>query len=178
MGRKKKYRKDKDLGKIHPLFSGDPEYIASRTAPYEPPPRPPGERKRIRPPDGKLWRKVTPDEWVAMFPASPPAFRKIARGLAELGDGVVTFELKDDSGDYCPPMSQLASRCHVHGRTLTRYLPVFEAYGVVEVHRWRRRIDRTLGLPSVSVRVFRGSVVPADWAFDGGNFGVSARQAA
>lgn len=133
---------------------------------------------KIRPAGHKAWRKVKRDEWVAMFPEHPPAFRKIARGLADLGDSVLTLELVQGDGKYWQPMGRLAAKCHVSERTLTRYLPVFEAYGVVEVHRWRRRIDRHLGLPSVSVRVFRGAVVPADWSFDGGTFPVSAREAA
>jgi len=33
----------------------------------------------------RAWRKLTADEYAALFPASPPALRKIARALKRLG---------------------------------------------------------------------------------------------
>lgn len=183
MGRRKKYRKD--TTNVHPLFSGDDEYVeelleaahAKRQA-SEPPYVPKyGPRDNVRLPWGVWWRKLTRDQWVELFPADPPALRTIAGGLAALGDDVVTFTQRERDSKQAP-MRQLARVCGVSPRTLCRYLPLFEAYGVIEVKRWQRRIDRSLGVPSLSIRVFRGAAIPENWSWEGGNFPVSARQAA
>ena len=41
----------------------------------------------------RAWRKLTADEYAAMFPAHPVALRKIARGLKRLGAGEKPFTM-------------------------------------------------------------------------------------
>lgn len=134
------------------------------------------------------WRKLTDDQWVALFPDKPKAFQTIAKGLCAFGNDVVTFTAPGES-EYAltargykkkriGPISLLAAKCGVSKRTMSRYLPVFEAYGVVEVYRWRYRERGYFGAPAISIRVFRGATIPEDWSFNGGRFPVSAREAA
>ena len=196
MGRKKKYRKD--TTNVHPLFSGDVDYLAELDAAAEaaldehlanlPPPKY-GWHQGARPPEGKWWLKLTGDEWAEVFPARPKALRKIAHGLADLGDDVVTYTAPGTtyrrSNKYggtdvhrVGPIDMLAAQCDVSRRVMQRYLPLFERYGVVEVYRWRHREHSHFGAPAISIRVFRGTAIPADWSWEGGNFPVSARQAA
>jgi len=112
----------------------------------------------------KPWRKTTADEYAAMFPARPKALRKIARGLRKAG-------LWQQPRTMCE--AELANLCGVSVRTLARYLPVFENYGVIEVKRWRYRF---FGTVSNTYLLHFGSVIPEDWTFGGGPYPVSPRE--
>jgi len=120
----------------------------------------------------KLWRTVPAAEYAALFPAKPPALRKIAYGLRQLG-ATGTDGRGDGSGNEVFTMSEyeLAERCGVSLRTLQRYIGVFESYGILEVKRWRYRAHG--GSPS-SYRVFLGNVIPEGGTRGGGKYPISA----
>ena len=120
------------------------------------------QEKSVKP--GKAWRRLSAQEYAGLFPANPKALRKIAYGLRKLGAGNQPFTIDE---------WELAKRCDVPKRTLQRYLPVFERYGILEVKRWRYR---TFGACPNTYRVFLGAVIPEDWTFDGGEFTVSPRE--
>lgn len=125
-------------------------------------------RERVR----KRWlSSVAASEFAEMFPARPKALRKIAFGLRQLSGSEGRGKLRPFTMDEW----ELAKHCQVSRRTLQRYLPVFEHYGVIEVHRWRYR--RFGAMPNTYC-LFLGTVIPEDWTFEGGRFNVSARQVA
>jgi hypothetical protein len=132
----------------------------------------------------KLWRKLPAAEYAALFPAKPKALRKMAfhlRRLAANGyvDGDYDYQPRDESkagmGNLVFTISEkaLAEHCRVSRRTLQRYLPLFESYGIIEVKRWRYR--RSNAPSPNSYRLFFGSVIPKDWVFGGGGYPISPR---
>lgn len=131
----------------------------------------------------KLWRKLPAHEYAALFPARPKALRRIAFGLRRLGaqdiDLGYDYQPRPSSGKamgnrvFTINEYDLAEHCHVSRRTLQRYLPLFESYGVLEVKRWRYR--RSNAPSPNSYRLFFGSIIPEDWAFGGGGYPISAR---
>jgi hypothetical protein len=126
----------------------------------------------------KAWRRYSAAEYAALFPAKPKAIRKIAYGLRKLGatgNGCPHCSPNRGTGNEVFTMSQpeFASALGVSLRTLQRYLPLFESYGILEVKRWRYRVSG--GSPS-SYRVFLGSVIPEKFSFGGGDYPVSARE--
>jgi len=89
----------------------------------------------------KAQRKHSAAEYAALFPAKPKALRKIAFGLRQLGatgDGSQP-NLGKGNMPFTINEFELAERCNVSVRTLKRYLPLFETYGILEVKRWRYR---------------------------------------
>ncbi len=112
----------------------------------------------------KAWRRLPAAEYAALFPAKPKAIRKIAFGLRKLGAGNAVFTMNQ---------WQLAAVCGVSKKTLQRYLPIFESYGIVEVKRWRYK---KMSPSPNSYRVFLGSVIPEKWTYGGGDYPVSARE--
>jgi hypothetical protein len=129
---------------------------------------------------------MSADEYAMHYPAHPPALRTIARGLRRLGavgDGTRPAcplcgnprdpANRDGQGNqvFTLCQDQLAEVLEVSVRTLQRYLPLFESYGILELKRWRYR--QIGGSPS-SYRVFLGNVIPEDWTYGGGNYPVSA----
>lgn len=127
----------------------------------------------------KLWRQLPAAEYAALFPAKPKALRKIAYGLRRLGALGDGNQLGTDSrrgqGNQVFTMNEweLAKECRVSRRTLQRYLPLFESYGILEVKRWRYR--KTGASPN-SYRLYFGSVIPANWTHGGGDYPISARE--
>jgi hypothetical protein len=121
---------------------------------------------------GKLWRKLTAEDYAGLYPAKPKALRKIAYGLRQLGAKGIDGN-GDGSGNEVFTLceKELAERCGVPLRTLQRYIQLFESYGILEVKRWRHRING--GSPS-SYRVFLGNVIPQDWRYGGGDYPISA----
>lgn len=116
----------------------------------------------------KGWAKLTADKYAELFPARPKAIRKIARGLrlASVRESYNPARKEYENGHMRPftmDLWELARLCDVSKRTLQRYLPVFEGYGVVEVHRWRYRYS---GAMPNTYCLFFGSVIPEDWSFD------------
>src|SRR5947209_1235648 len=101
----------------------------------------------MKPGNRKYWRQLPAAEYAALFPASPPALRKIAFGLRRLGANGA------DTGNDIQPRApggegrgnkvftlnqwELAKACGVSRSTLKRRLPLFERYGIIEVKRWR-----------------------------------------
>ena len=114
----------------------------------------------------KLWRKLSAAEYAALFPAKPKAIRKIAFGLRKLGAGSAPFTMAE---------WELAKQCNVSKRTLQRYLPLFESYGILEIKRWRYL---NFGTTPNTYRVYLGSVIPEDWTYGGGKYPVSPRKKA
>jgi response regulator of citrate/malate metabolism len=110
----------------------------------------------------KAWRRYSAAEYAQLFPAKPKALRKIAFALRKLGAGNQPFTMNE---------WELAKACSVSKRTLQRYLPLFESYGILEVKRWRYRL---FGPSPNTYRVFLGNVIPADWVYGGGDFPISA----
>jgi len=110
----------------------------------------------------KLWRKLSAAEYAALYPAKPKALRKIAHGLRQMGAGNEVFTMAE---------WELADACDVGLRTLQRYIGVFESYGILEVKRWRYRVNG--GSPS-SYRVFLGNVIPEGFTHGGGDYPISA----
>jgi hypothetical protein len=136
----------------------------------------------VKPGNRKYWRQLPAHEYAALFPASPPALRRIAFHLRRLGANGI-----DLGYDYQPRRSagqgrgnkvftinqwELAEHCYVSLRTLRRYLPVFERYGIIEVKRWRYR---EFGPSPNSYRLYFGNVIPADWRDNPGKYAVSPR---
>lgn len=131
----------------------------------------------------KLWRKLPAHEYAALFPAKPKALRRIAFGLRQLGavgiDGGYDIEPrhpeKPGMGNHVFTLNEheLAKHCYVSRRTLQRYIPLFESYGIVEVKRWRYR--RSNAPSPNSYRLFFGSVIPENWAFGACGYPISAR---
>lgn len=136
----------------------------------------------MKPGNRNYWRQLPAAEYAALFPASPPALRTIAFHLRRLAANGV-----DLGYDYQPNMPdrigqgnrvftlnqwQLAQHCHVSRRTLARYLPVFEAWGILEVKRWRYR---ETGPSPNSYRLYFGRAIPPDWRDRQGDFNVSPR---
>jgi hypothetical protein len=113
---------------------------------------------------GKLWRQLPAAEYAALFPAKPKAIRKIAYGLRKLGAGYAVFTMNQ---------FDLAAACGVSVRTLARYLPLFESYGIIDVKRWRYR---SFGTAPNSYRTYFGNVIPPDWTYGGGDYPISPRQ--
>ncbi len=111
----------------------------------------------------KLWRQLPAAEYAALFPARPAALRKIAYGLRKLGAGCAVFTMNQ---------RDLAAQCGVSVRTLQRYLPLFESYGILDVKRWRWR---EFGTAPNSYRAYFGNVIPGKWEYGGGDYPVSAR---
>jgi len=127
---------------------------------------------------GRYWRQLTAAQYAALYPAKPPALRKIAftlRRLGALGHGSHTYQssarLSMGNQVFTLDERRLAKACGVSVRTLQRYLPLFESYGILEVKRWRYR--KHGGSPS-SYRVFLGNVIPPDWTYGGGKYPISA----
>jgi hypothetical protein len=130
----------------------------------------------------KYWRQLPADEYAALFPSSPPALRKIAHGLRQLGaNGADTghdIQPRTPSGDgrgskvFTLNQWELAKACGVSRGTLKRYLSVFERYGILEIKRWRYK---EVGPSPSSYRLYFGNVIPADWRDGGGDWPVSAR---
>lgn len=116
------------------------------------------------------WRKLTAEQYAALFPAKPAALRKIAYALREWS---AAEAVKGKMRPFTVDEWRLARGAGVSRRTLQRYLPVFENYGVLEVKRWRRR---EIGAMPNTYCLFLGAVIPADWSFGGGKFPVSARE--
>lgn len=112
----------------------------------------------------KAWRRLPAAEYAALFPAKPKALRKIAFGLRKLGAGNAVFTMNE---------WELAAACGVSLRSIQRYLPLFESYGIIEVKRWRYR---EIGGSPNSYRVFLGSVIPEDWTYGGGDYRINARE--
>jgi hypothetical protein len=108
--------------------------------------------------------KLDAEAYAVLFPAKPPALRKIAHALRYLSTGDKPFTIAQ---------WELAAHAQVSRRTLQRYLPAFEAYGVVEIKRWRYKI---FGPTSNTYRLFPGAHLPPDWRFGGGDYTVDARQ--
>jgi hypothetical protein len=127
----------------------------------------------------KLWRQLPAAEYAAKFPRKPPALRKIAYGLRQLGAKGEGNRIASDQqlGAGNQPFTinqwELAKRCGVSKTTLKRYLPLFEAYGILEVKRWRYR---KVGPSPNTYRLFLGAVIPEDWTREGGEFTVSPRE--
>lgn len=117
----------------------------------------------MKPGNAKYWRKLSAAEYAALFPAKPKAIRKIAYGLRKLGTGYAVFTMNE---------WKLAEACGVSRRTLIRYLPLFESYGILEVKRWRYR---EFGTSPNSYRVYFGNVIPEKWVYGGGDYPISAR---
>jgi hypothetical protein len=134
------------------------------------------------PKPGRYWRQLHAAEYAALFPASPPALRKIARGLRQLGaigaDTGVDIQPNDPEREghgnrvFTLNEWQLAKACGVSRRTLSRYLPLFEAWGILECKRWRYR---QFGPSPNSYRLYFGNVIPPDWRERTGEFPISAR---
>lgn len=128
---------------------------------------------------GKLWRKLPASEYAGLFPAKPKALRKIAYGLRRLGangaGNPVGSDARIGQGNQVFTLNEwdLAKACGVSVRTLQRYLPLFESYGILEVKRWRYR--KTGGSPN-SYRLYFGSVIPENWVYGGGDYPISARE--
>jgi hypothetical protein len=126
----------------------------------------------------KLWRSLPAAEYAALFPRKLKALRKIAfglRGLSALGDGnQAGADSRRGQGNQVFTMNEweLAEECGVSRRTLQRYLPLFESYGILEVKRWRYR--KTGASPN-SYRLYFGSVIPENWTMGGGDYPVSPR---
>ena len=116
--------------------------------------------------NGKIrtWKNLTADEYAAMFPARPPALRKIARALKKLGADEKPFTMNQ---------WQLAAEAGISKRTWQRYESVFEEWGILEVKRWRYR---KFGTTPNTYRTFLGEVIPEDWKQRLGPFAVSARE--
>ena len=111
----------------------------------------------------KLWRQLSAAEYAALYPARPKALRKMAYGLRKLGAGYEVFTMSE---------REMAAKCQVSVRTLQRYLPLFESYGIIEVKRWRYR---EFGTSPNSYRVYFGNVIPENWSYGGGDYSISAR---
>ena len=116
--------------------------------------------------DGRAWSRITKDEYAELFPAKPPALRKMARALRVLGASEEPFTMAQ---------WKLAKLAGISERSWKRYAPVFERYGMLEVKRWRYR---SFGTVPNTYRVFLPAVIPEDWTPDGGNFPISARETA
>jgi hypothetical protein len=112
----------------------------------------------------RYWRQLGVDEYAALYPANPKALRKIARMLRKLGKGSEPFTMAEWK------MAKLAG---VSKRTLQRYLPVFQRYGIIEVHHWRY-LD--FGTTPNTYRLYFGRVIPEDWRDGGGEYPVSSRK--
>lgn len=127
----------------------------------------------------KLWRQLPAADYARLFPARPAALRKIAYGLRQLGavgDGEqASAASRVGKGNQVFTVNQrnLAASCGVSVKTLQRYLPLFESYGILEVKRWRYR---RFGPSPNSYRVYLGSVIPEDWTYGGGSYPISARE--
>lgn len=128
----------------------------------------------MKPGKYKYWRQLSVEEYAALFPAKPKALRKIAYGLRKLGAQGVDGE-GDGSGHEVFTIDEweLARRCRVSRRTLQRYLPLFETYGILEAKRWRQM---KTGALANSYRLHFGNVIPDGWAYGGGNYPISAVQ--
>jgi hypothetical protein len=133
----------------------------------------------VKPGKGKYWRQLSASDYAALFPRKPRALRKMARGLRVLGaigDGSQPgTDSRQGQGNQVFTMNEweLAKACDVSRRTLQRYLPLFESYGILEVKRWRYR--KTGASPN-SYRLYFGSVIPENWTHGGGDYPISARE--
>lgn len=120
--------------------------------------------------NGKAWRKLTAKEYSELFPAKPKAIRRIAYGLRKAS----VMEARDGQmRPFTIAEWELARICGVSRRTLQRYIPLFESYGVLEVKRWRHR---EIGAMPNTYLLFLGAVIPEDFTFGGGDFPISAVQ--
>jgi hypothetical protein len=114
-------------------------------------------------------KKLTAEDYAALFPAKPAALRKIACALRVWS---VAESHKGKMRPFTVDEWRLARSAGVSRRTLQRYLPVFERYGVVEVKRWR---GRELGAMPNTYLLHLGYVIPENWTFSGGRFPVTSR---
>jgi hypothetical protein len=112
----------------------------------------------------RVWRKLTADQYAALFPAKPPALRKIARALKILGADEKPFTMNQ---------WELAKEAGISKHTWQRHAPVFEQWGILEVKRWRYR---KFGTTPNTYRTFLGRVIPEDWQEREAPFKVSARE--
>lgn len=136
----------------------------------------------VTPGQRKFWRQLPAAEYAAQFPARPAALRKIAYGLrvlgargADTGHDIQPREPeRAGQGNYVFTLNQwrLAEACGVSRRTLSRRLPLFERFGILEVKRWRYR---EFGPSPSSYRLYFGNVIPGNWRDGGGEYPVSPR---
>jgi hypothetical protein len=83
--------------------------------------------------------------------------------LRKLGAGNAVFTMNQ---------YELAKACGVSRRSIVRYLPLFEQYGILEVKRWRYR--KTGPSPN-SYRLYFGSVIPEDYKERPGEYPIDVR---
>ena len=110
----------------------------------------------------RAWKRLTADEYAALFPAHPVSIRKIARALKKLGASEKPFTMNE---------RDLAKAAGISVRTWARYAPLFEEWGILEVKRWRYR---KFGTTPNTYRTFLGSMIPEDYREREGPFKVSA----
>lgn len=118
---------------------------------------------------GKIlcWRKLTADQYAEFFPAKPRSIRKIARAIRKLG--------AINHGPFTINEWELAKHADVGRRTVQRYVPVFEQWGILQVKRWRYS---EIGATPNTYLVFLGRGIPDNWEELDPPFRVSPRETA
>jgi hypothetical protein len=114
-----------------------------------------------------VWRKLTADQYAEHFPAKPVCIRKLARAIRELGAAA--------GGPFTIDQWELAKQAGIGRRSVQRYVPVFEQWGILQVKRWRYA---EIGTTPNTYLVFLGRGIPDNWEELDPPFRVSPREAA